>query len=69
MAFDNRFIEYGVIKIEGEKLKLYSTSSNYISINLGKEATNAVWAGSTLNVYLSNGKVRRYTSSSSYTTI
>lgn len=69
MAFDSRFIDYGVIKIEGEKVKLYSTSSNHISINIGKEVTNAVWAGSSLNVYLSSGKVRRYTSSSNYTTI
>lgn len=69
MAFDSRFIEYGVVKIEGEKVKLYSTSSNHIYINVGKEVTNAVWAGSTLNVYLADGKVRRYTSSSNYTII
>jgi hypothetical protein len=69
MAFDSRFISYGVIKIEGEKVKLYSTSSNHIHINIGSDVTNAVWAGDVLNVYLSSGKVRRYTSPSSYTTV
>lgn len=69
MAFDSRFISYGVIKIEGEKVKLYSTPSNHIHINIGKRITNAVWAGVALNVYLTDGIVRRYTSPSSFTII
>ena len=69
MAFDSRFIDYGVIKIEGEKVKLYSTSSNHVYISVGKNVTNAVWSGDVLNVYLSDGKVRRYTSTSNYTII
>jgi hypothetical protein len=69
MAFDSRFSDYGVIKIEGEKVKLYSTSSNHIYINVGKKITNAVWSGVALNVYLTDGIVRRYTSPSSFTII
>ena len=69
MAFDSRFISYGVIKIEGEKVKLYSTPSNHIYVNVGNDVSNAAWAGDVLNVYLSSGKVRRYTSPSNYTTI
>ncbi|NWL04252.1 hypothetical protein DM790_25825 [Flavobacterium collinsii] len=69
MAFDSSFIDYGVVKIEGEKVKLYSTSSNHIYINVGKRISNAVWSGKELNVYLENGKVRRYSSPSSYITI
>jgi len=69
MAFDSRFSDYGVIKIEGEKVKLYSTSSNHIYINVGKKITNAVWSGVTLNVYLADANVRCYTSPNTYTTI
>jgi hypothetical protein len=69
MGFDSKFISYGVIKVEGEKLKLYSTSSNHIIINVGKEVNNAVWSGDVLNVYLKDGKVRRYTSTTHYSTV
>lgn len=69
MAFDNKFIDYGVIKVEGDKEKLYSTSSNHIYISVGKSVTNAVWSGDVLNVSLSDGKVRRYSSPGSYTTV
>ncbi|MBB4804378.1 hypothetical protein HNP37_004465 [Flavobacterium nitrogenifigens] len=69
MGFESKFINYGIIKIEGQKVKLYSTASNHIYINIGKDVANAVWSGNVLNVYLSDGKVRSYTSTSNYTNI
>ena len=69
MSFDQRFISYGVIKIEGRNVKLYKDSSTYITVNINEEVSNAVWAGCFLNVSLKNGKVRRYSDTSTYQTI
>ncbi|MFZ4705380.1 MAG: hypothetical protein ACOYMF_05170 [Bacteroidales bacterium] len=69
MSFDQRFINYGVIKIEGKNVKLYKDSTTYSTININEEVSNAVWAGSFLNVSLKNGKVRRYSDTTTYQTI
>jgi len=60
---------YGVIKIEKKVLKLYTTQSSYSSINIGLEIKDARWLGSELVVYLCDGKIRKYKTSTSYSTI
>jgi len=60
MPWDSKFSNFGVIKIEGKNVKLYSDNKNYITISVSKEIKNAVWAGGELNITLKNGKVRRY---------
>lgn len=69
MAWDSKFINFGVVKIEGDKVKVYKDSSNYTTISVGKQVTSANWAGGELNVSMSDGKVRRYRDSSNYSTI
>ncbi len=68
MAWDPKYPAFGVIKIQGDKVLLYSSRDNYTSISSGKPVTNAVWAGNFLNVTLADGKVRRYSSRDNYST-
>ncbi len=69
MAWDSKFINFGVVKIEGKNVKVYKDTSNYSTISVGEEITNANWAGGELNVALKSGKVRRYRDTSNYSTI
>jgi hypothetical protein len=69
MAWDSKYVNYGVVKIDGSKVKVYKDSSNYTTISVGKPVTAASWAGGELNISMSDGKVRRYKDSSNYTTI
>jgi len=69
MGFDSKYVSYGLLKIEGEKVKLYANANTYLSISVGKSVTNANWSGDELNVSMSDGKVRRYKNQNTYTTI
>ncbi len=69
MAFDKKQKDFGVVKIQGDKVQIYSSSASYTTIAVGKPVLNAVWAGDFLNITCSDGKVRRYSSTASYTTI
>lgn len=69
MTWDIKYPTFGVIKIDKDKVHLYSSRDNYHTLTIGKIITNAVWAGSFLNVTLADGKVRRYSSRDSYSTI
>jgi hypothetical protein len=65
--FNSKQKDYGVIKIEGNTVKVFETQSQYANINVGQEVVDARWAGSAIVVYLKDGKVRRYTTQSQYT--
>ena len=69
MAWDPKYSTFGVIKIEGKMIKLYSSKDNYTSLTFTVPVKNAVWAGNCLNVTLADGKVRRYSSRDSYSII
>jgi hypothetical protein len=60
---------FGIIKIEGKIIKLYTTNINCSSIHIGSEIRDARWTGLELVFYLTNGKIRRYKSFTSYSTI
>ncbi len=67
MAFDNKYQNYGVIKIESNRVNLFESSQNYLTLNTGGETPlSAHWAGEAVIVNLANGKVRRYTTQQSY---
>ncbi len=65
--FNSKQKDYGVIKIEGNTVKVFETQSIYANINVGQEVLDARWAGNAIVVYLKDGKVRRYTTQSQYT--
>lgn len=69
MAFDKKYVDSGILKIEGQRIKVYSTGGTYIMINTGYEVRSANWAGSELIVHLVNGKVRRYSYEGAYVTV
>jgi hypothetical protein len=69
MAWDPKYPAFGVIKIDKDKVHLYSSQDNYHTLTVGKPITNAVWAGNFLNISLADGKVRRYSARDSYKTI
>lgn len=69
MAWDIKYPNYGVIKIDKDKVHLYSSRDNYHTLTIGKPIINAVWAGSFLIITLKDGKIRRYSSRDSYSTI
>ena len=60
MAWDSKFLNCGIVKIEGEKVKIYSDKNDYITIELDEKIAFAYWADGGLNITLKNGKFRRY---------
>jgi hypothetical protein len=70
MAFDKKYQNYGVIKIENNTVRLYESQQNYLTLNTsGGIPVMANWAGDTVNVTMSDGKVRKYSMQQSYITI
>lgn len=69
MAFSSAQQNFGILKVDGRNVRIYTTNSSYTLITVGKDIQDARWNGNEILVYLRDGKVRRYTSSSSYTTI
>jgi hypothetical protein len=68
MAFEKES-KYGIIKIEGKTIKLYVSQTSCSVMNIGSEIKDARWSGNVLLVYLADGKIRRYSSQTSYSTI
>jgi hypothetical protein len=68
MAWDPKYPAFGVVKIEGRNIKIYNNSGTYVMIQ-SIDAVSAQWAGNVLNVTMKDGKVRRYPSQSTYSTI
>ena len=69
MSWESEFQEFGVIKVDGNIVKVYSNSQYYLSIHVGESVNDARWAGDAVVVNLKNGKARRYTSSQYYITV
>jgi len=69
MAWDSKYVNYGVAKVEGDKVKVYHDKFSATTISVGKPIKYAIWAGNELCVYLLDGKVRRYKDQFSYVVI
>jgi len=69
MPWDSKYSDYGILKIEGKNVKVYSDQSDYITIGLVDEVADAIWVDGELNITLKNGKVRRYSDRNYYITI
>ena len=69
MSFSNEQRNFGVLKIDGRNVKIYSTQTSYSTINVGYDISDVRWSGDSILVTLKDGKVRRYTSQTSYSTI
>ncbi len=60
MAWDYKFISFGIIKIKGPKVLVYKDQFNYTTISVGVLVLKAEWAGGVLEITLHDGTVRRY---------
>jgi hypothetical protein len=69
MPWDLKYSNFGIAKIDGKNVKVFSSADNYLTLGLGEEVTNALWSGIELNITLKSGKVRRYIDRNNYTTI
>lgn len=69
MSWESKFINFGVLKVEGDKVNVYGDRTSYVTIYVSSPVTNATWAGGEIKVYLSNGKVQRYKDRTSYVTV
>jgi hypothetical protein len=72
MAFDKKFHNCGVIKIENGKVRLYESQQNFLELNTsdssGAKPVLANWTGDTVAVTMSDGKVRKYSMQQTYIT-
>ena len=67
MAFDKKYQNYGVIKIENGTVRLYESQQNFLTLNTsGGTPVSAHWAGENVIVNMSDGKVRRYSLQQTY---
>jgi hypothetical protein len=61
MAFDKKYQNYGVIKVENGTVKLYESSQNYLTLNTsGGTPIAAKWSGENVLVTMADGKIRNY---------
>ncbi len=67
--WDPKFIKCGVVRVEYNRVKVYKDQYNYMTIDAGTPVQMALWNGDVLNVYLGNGKVRRYRDRVNYSTM
>ncbi len=69
MAWDRKYPDYGVLKIEGDKVVIFCNSYTRTSVNVGKKVNSAHWAGADLIVNLADGTVRKYPNDYTFSTI
>ena len=69
MSWESKYPNFGVLKVDGDKVHVYSDKYSYLTIDAGSKVQNASWAGGEINITLFNGNVRRYKDKYSYITI
>lgn len=70
MAWDKQYVDFAVVRLDGSrKVRVYKTLSQYVTINVSDDVTDARWGGDNVVVYLKKGKILRYSSQSQYTYI
>jgi len=59
--WDSKFIQCGVIKVDHTRIRVFKDRYNYVTIDTGRPVHTALWSGDGhLNVYMADGRVRRY---------
>ncbi len=43
--WESKYYNFGVIRIEGDKVKVYYDRTNYATVSVGQPVTHAAWAG------------------------
>lgn len=63
------FIDFGVVRVEGTRVLVYKDRVNRIAIETGRPVQMALWNGDELNVYMADGRIRRYKDRVNFVTI
>jgi hypothetical protein len=58
--FNPIYENFGVIKVDGNRINIYKDVCNYQNINVGAPVSHAIWNSGFLIVYLRSGEARRY---------
>jgi hypothetical protein len=70
MAFDKKYQNFGVVKVENNTVRLYESQQNYLTLNTsGGTPVSANWSGENVNVTMADGKVRKYSLQQTYIVI
>jgi hypothetical protein len=69
MGWTKEQLNFGVLKILNQSVRIYSNPTSYSVINIGQEITDVRWTGGVLLISLKTGKIRRYVTQTSYTTV
>ena len=67
--WDPKFMQCGVVRVEYNRIRVFKDQYNSITIDVGTPVQMSLWNGDILNVYLGNGKVRRYKDRVNYSTM
>lgn len=67
--WDSKFIHCGVVRVEHSRIRVFKDQYNSITIDVGTPVQMALWNGNILNVYLGNGRIRRYKDRVNYSTM
>jgi hypothetical protein len=67
--FNTKIKNFGLVRVLGGSVRLYESPSVYHTIAIGREISDARWAGDAILVNLTEGGSRRYTTLSQYQTI
>ena len=67
--WDPKIIQCGVVKVDNSRIRVFKGQYNYFTIDVGKPVQIALWGGDCLNVYLQDGRVRRYRDRVNYITM
>jgi hypothetical protein len=58
--FNPKFEQYGVIRVENSRIRIYRDPYNSETIYIGQPISHAMWNGGEVTVYLTSGSIRRY---------
>lgn len=70
MSWDQKYVNYGVIKIDASfnVVRVFHSNTSYDNIHIS-DVISAVWAGNEVLITQKNGKMRKYSSTSSYNNV
>lgn len=60
MNWEQKCINFGILKVVGKDVQIYCDQFHHTTLSVGEPIVKAEWAGNEINVYLTNGKVRKY---------
>jgi hypothetical protein len=67
--WEQSYVNFGVVRVERSRVLVYKDPLNKITIETGRPVQMALWNGQELNVYLEDGRIRRYRDKVNFVTV